>query len=129
NEVPRLCNKRSQASAGTYPYQLQQPNALLIAACRAVAHLARISRPSFQLLLYGYIANTCAAVAQASSSPTFRKECHMKKLLLAAAFSLLAASAFAAVDVNKAPEGDLDSIKGIGPNTSAKIIEQRKSAP
>lgn len=53
----------------------------------------------------------------------------MKKLLLAAVFSLLAASAFAAVDVNKASEADLDSIKGIGPGTSATIIEQRKAAP
>lgn len=50
----------------------------------------------------------------------------LKKSLLAA-LSLFAASAFAAVDVNDASVADLDSIKGIGPGTSAKIMEQRKS--
>lgn len=53
----------------------------------------------------------------------------MKKLLVAALFSLIAATGFAAVDVNKASEADLDSIKGIGPSTTTKIIEQRKAAP
>ena len=53
----------------------------------------------------------------------------MKKILVAAMFSLLAAASFAAVDVNKASEADLDSIKGIGPSTTSKIIEQRKAAP
>ena len=53
----------------------------------------------------------------------------MKKLLIAATIALLTASAFAAVDVNKASEADLDSVKGIGPGTSARIIEQRKAAP
>lgn len=41
--------------------------------------------------------------------------------------ALFAAAAFAAVDVNTASVADLDSIKGIGPGTSAKIIEQRKA--
>lgn len=53
----------------------------------------------------------------------------MKQRLITLLLSLGAASAFAAVDVNKASEADLDSIKGIGPGTSAKIIEQRKAAP
>jgi competence protein ComEA len=53
----------------------------------------------------------------------------MKQRLIALLLSLSAVTAFAAVDVNKASEADLDSIKGIGPGTSAKIIEQRKSAP
>ena len=54
----------------------------------------------------------------------------MKKLLLAAALSLLTAgAALAAVDVNKASSADLDSIKGIGPGTSNKILEQRKASP
>lgn len=53
----------------------------------------------------------------------------MKKLLISAILSLLAASAFAAVDVNKASAADLDSVKGIGPGTSTKIIDQRKAAP
>mgnify|MGYP006158566785 CR=1 FL=1 len=37
-----------------------------------------------------------------------------------------AAFAFAAVDVNKATVADLDSIKGIGPAISGKIIDERK---
>ena len=50
----------------------------------------------------------------------------MFKKLLAffAAMSLVAA--FAAVDVNKASEADLDGIKGIGPVTSKLIVSERK---
>jgi competence protein ComEA len=33
----------------------------------------------------------------------------------------------AAVDVNTASEADLDSVKGIGPGTSSKMLEQRKA--
>ena len=48
-----------------------------------------------------------------------------KKLLaFLAAMSLVAA--FAAVDVNKASEAELDGIKGIGPVTSKSIISERK---
>jgi competence protein ComEA len=43
-----------------------------------------------------------------------------------AAMSLVAA--FAAVDVNKGTEAQLDSIKGIGPATSALIMTERKKA-
>jgi competence protein ComEA len=43
-----------------------------------------------------------------------------------AAMSLVAA--FAAVDVNKGTEVQLDSIKGIGPATSALIMAERKKA-
>lgn len=35
----------------------------------------------------------------------------------------------AAVDVNKATGADLDTIKGIGPSISSRIIEERKAAP
>lgn len=50
----------------------------------------------------------------------------MFKKLLAffAAMSLVAA--FAAVDVNKASEAELDGIKGIGPVTSKLIVSERK---
>lgn len=47
---------------------------------------------------------------------------------LALMLSLVCAAAMAAVDVNTATEADLDSIKGIGPGTSSKIMEQRKNA-
>jgi competence protein ComEA len=43
-----------------------------------------------------------------------------------AAMSLVAA--FAAVDVNKGSEAELDSIKGIGPATSKQIMTERKKA-
>jgi len=52
----------------------------------------------------------------------------MIKKTLATLLALFAAAAFAAVDVNDASVADLDSIKGIGPGTSAKIVEQRKAA-
>ena len=50
----------------------------------------------------------------------------MIKKLLTALLSLLAAAAFAAVDVNKATQADLESIKGIGPVISTKILDERK---
>ena len=50
----------------------------------------------------------------------------MIKRLLAALFALIAATAFAAVDVNKASQADLEAIKGIGPSISAKILDERK---
>ena len=45
--------------------------------------------------------------------------------IAAASFALLA---HAAVDVNTASVADLDSIKGIGPGTSAKIVEARQTS-
>ncbi|MGM9426874.1 ComEA family DNA-binding protein [Hydrogenophaga sp. MI9] len=51
----------------------------------------------------------------------------MLKRLLALLMTLCAATAFAAVDVNTAGSADLDSVKGIGPGTSSKLLEVRKS--
>lgn len=53
----------------------------------------------------------------------------LKKLLTLIATLLLATAAFAAVDVNTATEAELDSVKGIGPSLSGRILEERKSAP
>ena len=53
----------------------------------------------------------------------------MLKKLMASMLALLAAASFAAVDINKATEADLDSIKGIGPATSAKMLDERKASP
>jgi competence protein ComEA len=50
----------------------------------------------------------------------------MLKRLFAALLALLAAGAFAAVDVNKADQAALESIKGIGPAISTKILDERK---
>ena len=48
-----------------------------------------------------------------------------KKILVVLAM-LYAAASFAAVDVNKASAAELDSIKGIGPGISTKILDERK---
>ena len=51
----------------------------------------------------------------------------MKKIVLAlAAFIASMGFAFAAVDANTATQAELDSIKGIGPAISARIVEERK---
>ena len=50
----------------------------------------------------------------------------MFKKIIAALAALLAATAFAAVDANKATQAELESIKGIGPSISAKIVDERK---
>lgn len=48
-----------------------------------------------------------------------------KKFLVALA-ALIAATAFAAVDANKATQAELEAIKGIGPVISTLIINERK---
>ena len=53
----------------------------------------------------------------------------MIKRLLAALFALIAATAFAAVDVNKATQAELETIKGVGPAISGKILDERKKSP
>lgn len=50
----------------------------------------------------------------------------MLKKILAILAMLLATTCFAAADVNKATAAELDSIKGIGPGTSTKILDERK---
>ena len=51
----------------------------------------------------------------------------MLKKILAVVAMLYAVAAFAAVDVNKATAAELDSIKGIGPSTSSKILDERNA--
>lgn len=53
----------------------------------------------------------------------------MFKLIATALLALLSAAAFAAVDVNKASQGELEAVKGIGPGMSTKIVAARKSGP
>ena len=50
----------------------------------------------------------------------------MLKKILAVVAMLYAAACFAAVDVNKATEAELDSVKGIGPAISTRILDERK---
>ena len=50
----------------------------------------------------------------------------LKKILAVLAMVFFAAVAMAAVDVNKADQAQLDSVKGIGPVTSKLILSERK---
>ena len=50
----------------------------------------------------------------------------MLKKILAVLAMLYAAAAFAAVDVNTAKAAELDGVKGIGPVTSKRILDERK---
>jgi len=55
-----------------------------------------------------------------------------KKLLCVVATlcaMLLATSAFAAVDINKADQASLEAVKGIGTKVSTRILDERKKAP
>ncbi len=51
----------------------------------------------------------------------------MKKLLLAAA--LLLPLACLSLDVNHATEAELDSVKGLGPSSTARILKAREARP
>ena len=52
---------------------------------------------------------------------------NLSKTLVALGLSLLSALAFAATDVNKASQAELESIKGIGPSMSTRILDARKT--
>lgn len=47
------------------------------------------------------------------------------RTLVATVLSLAAAVAFAAVDINKASQAELESIKGIGPSVSERMMAER----
>lgn len=49
--------------------------------------------------------------------------------LLTAASLSLSFSAFAAVDVNKASQAELEAVRGVGPALSGKILAERQKAP
>lgn len=51
----------------------------------------------------------------------------MIRHLIAAFIAALALNAFAAVDANQASRADLETVKGIGPGLSAKIVQARKA--
>ena len=50
----------------------------------------------------------------------------MLKKILAVMAMLVAAASWAAVDVNKASDAELDAIRGVGPALSKRIVEERK---
>jgi len=47
--------------------------------------------------------------------------------VVASVLALISAAAFAAVDVNKASQAELEAVKGIGPSMSGRIVEARKT--
>ena len=49
------------------------------------------------------------------------------KTIVSVALALLAASTYAAVDINRASQAELESIKGIGPSMAQRILDARKS--
>jgi competence protein ComEA len=49
------------------------------------------------------------------------------RTFLVAALAALAFNAFAAIDVNRANQAELETVKGIGPALSTKILEARKT--
>ena len=50
----------------------------------------------------------------------------MLKKIFATLLALLAAAAFAAVDVNNASQAELEAVKGIGPALSQRLLDERK---
>lgn len=51
------------------------------------------------------------------------------RAVLIGLWGIWSAAAMAAVDANAANAADLDSVKGIGPGTSSRILEARKAGP
>lgn len=51
----------------------------------------------------------------------------MFRTFIATLLAAIALNAAAAVDVNRASQAELESVKGIGPGLSGKILEARKS--
>ena len=47
--------------------------------------------------------------------------------VVAGLLALISAAAFAAVDVNKASQAELEAVKGIGPSMSGRMLDARKS--
>lgn len=52
----------------------------------------------------------------------------MWKKIIATTLMLCATSLWAAVDINKATQAELEAIKGVGPAMSGKILDERKKA-
>lgn len=52
----------------------------------------------------------------------------MFRHFIAIVLATLALNAFAAVDVNQASQAELESVKGIGPGLSGKILDARKTS-
>ncbi len=51
----------------------------------------------------------------------------MFKFITAAVLALASVAAFAATDVNKASQAELEAVKGIGPSMATRILDARQS--
>ena len=106
---PRVCRRADRASA-SYMAALAAPDQAGSASPRQPRGAAAVTGRS--------------RAARRRASSTIRRN-HVKKILAILAM-LYAAASFAAVDVNKATAAELDSVKGIGPVISSKILDERK---
>lgn len=52
----------------------------------------------------------------------------MFRNLLVTFLAAFALNAFAAVDINKASQAELEGVKGVGPSLSSKMLEARKAS-
>ena len=81
-------------------------------------------------MLWAYPADVAATPRVAATCPTIcRKANTMIKKLLATLAMLYCGLACASVDANQASVAELDSIKGIGPAMSSRILDERKKGP
>jgi len=53
----------------------------------------------------------------------------LHRLLTTALASLLAVAGYGATEANQATEAELDSVKGLGPASTARILQAREQAP
>jgi competence protein ComEA len=53
----------------------------------------------------------------------------MIKFIVTTLLTLACATAFAAVDANKANQAELEAVKGIGPSLATRILDGRKAGP
>ena len=53
----------------------------------------------------------------------------LKHSLLGALIALCGAGAYAGVELNKADQAALESVRGLGPSLSGKLLEERKKGP
>lgn len=53
----------------------------------------------------------------------------MIRTLIAAVLATLSFAAFAALDVNKASQAELEAVRGVGPALATRIMSERQKAP
>ncbi len=78
----------------------------------------------------GQFAGLACSLRAEYAAPEFNNLGSFKviKKLLAFFAAISVVAAFAAVDINKATEAELDGIKGIGPTTTKMILAERKKS-